>query len=579
MTRVMGMVLLCWCSLGWAESSMLKYSLKGVPTTIDPVESATTYSNILVTSIFDTLYEYKYLKVPYELRPSLAESMPTISADGLTFTIKIIKGVFFTDDPAFTDGKGREVLASDFVYSIKRSFDPKMKPQGTWLWQERIVGIDDWKTKGSLYDQEVEGLKALDSHTIQIKLTKPYPQFLYTLAMGYSAIVAKEVVDKYGREITIHPVGSGAWTLKSYDKTKAVLTKNPKFRKETMDLEGYDEKIHGFSGIKKLEGKQIPILETIEVSFIEEESARWASFNKDNEIQSLRVPFSQLPTVLKQSSPLELNPDFAKKYNGLFMPEFGYTYVNFNMEYPEIGYNKDPKQNEKNKALRCAIRKGFNWADRIKIHYGDIGQAFPGIIPQGSDGYDPSLSRDSVTNDVEGAKKILAEAGWNEKNLPELEYGSLTTPKDRQFYEQFRGWMSKIGYPKQKIKQKTFSNFGDYSKAISKKEVMIIPIAWGLDYPDAENVLQLYYGPNASPGSNNSNFNNPAFNDLYKKISVMMPSPERTEIYKKMNQMIIDECVAIAGFSRSELYLWHKNVIMYPSENVIGSFFKYVAVE
>jgi ABC-type transport system substrate-binding protein len=108
---------------------------------------------------------------------------------------------------------------------------------------------------------------------------------------------------------------------------------------------------------------------------------------------------------------------------------------------------------------------------------------------------------------------------------------------------------------------------------------MTIKMAWGLDYPDAENVLQLYYGPNSSPGSNDSNYDNPEFNKLYEETSVMLPSKERSEIYKKMHKILLDDAVMIAGYSQTQLWIWHKNVLVVPTESIPRSYFKYVAVK
>ena len=557
---------------------VFKYSTNGTATNLDPVRSGTTYSNTLVTAIFDTLFEYKYLKRPYELKPNLALALPQVSKDGLTYTIEIKKGVKFTDDPAFSGGKGREVTVADFIYSFKRNFDAKNKPRGAWLWQGRIVGLDDWKKAGSDYSKEVAGIKALGRYKLQIKLTAPYPQLTYTFAMGYSAIVAKEVVKKYGKEISLHPVGSGPFILTSFNSQKAILIRNPGYRGDIMDLEGYSEKTHGFTKVAQLKGKKLPIVDRVEVNFMKETSARWNSFSKGNEVQNASLQSEQMRSVLASKFPVRFKPQYAKKYNYRTSREFGFVYNNYNMSNSEIGYNKDPKRNQKNKVLRCALRKAFNWPQRVKRFYLGIGEAFPGIIPPGIDGYDPNLSTDSIKYDPQGAKKMLKEAGWNKKNLPVLEYHTPASTRSTQFFEQWRGWMKKVGYPTNKLKKKSYANFGDFSKAVTERKAMYFGMGWGLDYPDAENVLQLYYGPNQSPGSNGSNFQNAEYDRLYKKSSVMQPSPERSEIYKKMNKILIDECVVVSGFSRTGIVMWHKNLIAYPEDNVLGNYFKYVDV-
>ncbi|NRA44875.1 MAG: hypothetical protein HRU09_07970 [Oligoflexales bacterium] len=579
---------LCWISVtasaalpAQKDELVYRHVEDGAPSSVDPLHIQNTYANSLVTAIYDTLYEYKYLKQPFELKPNLAASMPKVSEDGLVYTFKLKSGVKFTDDPAFKDGKGREVVAEDFVYSLKRHFIKSNRSNGKWLWQGRIKGLDKWGQESGGYQKEVDGIKALDRFTVQVTLVKPFPQFLYTLALGYAAIVPREADEKYGKQISVHPVGSGPFVLESLSSTKAVLVKNSAYRKEIFDIElhGYEEAKHGSTGIAKLSGKQLPLVDQVEVSYIKQPSSLWNSFTKGNEIQYGWVPTVQLDQVLASRQPLKLKKDFSDRFHMRVASDFGYVYLEFNMNDSSIGYHKDPEQNKRNHALRCAIRKGFDWQNRIDRMYHGIGEAFPGIIPPGVDGFDPSLSRESVELDVNGAKQLLKKHNWNAKTLPNLYYSGVNSVDFRKFFVQFRSWMSRIGYPKEKVKLKTFATFGDYSKAIKDGRLMTHSMGWGLDYPDAENVLQLYYGPNKSPGSNSSNFNNSEYNEIYRQASAMQPSVKRTELYKKANKILIDECVVIAGFSRTRVHLWHKNVSMYPTREVLGNYFKYVNVK
>lgn len=560
---------------------VFKYSSSGTPTTFDTTQSGTMYANTIVTAVYDTLYEYKYLKSPYELKPNLAVAMPQISDDGLTYTIKIKQGVKYSDDPAFANGKGREVVAEDFIYSLKRHFDPKNRSQGAWLWSGKIIGLDAWKKAGSNYTKDIEGLKALDNYTIQIKLAKPYPQLTYTLAMGFSAIVPREAVKKYGRELSIHPVGSGPFHIVSHNNTKTVLEKNPNYRHETFDLSasGYDPKLHGDTGIAALDGKTLPIVDRIEANWIKQASARWNSFTKDNEIVNTSLQNEQIDTVLSSKHPVKLKAEYADKYNFKVSTEAGLVYNLFNFDDDYFGHASDPKINSQNKALRCAIIKSFNWPQRIKRFYLELGTAYPGFVVPGSDGYDPHMNRSSIIQDIPGAKKLLKDNGWTARNLPVLKYPSVSSTKSKQFFEQFRGNLTKIGYPRNKIKFKSYATFGDFNRDLKKSKTQIMPMGWGLDYPDAQNTLQLFYGPNRSPGSNSSNYNNPEYNALYEQSSVMQASPERTAMYQKMNRMLVDDCVGLGSFSRTSVELWHKSTVMWPQNSVLGNYFKYVDVK
>ena len=547
----------------------------GAPITMDPVQAADIYADLMVRNLYDTLYRYKYLARPYQLTTNLATAMPEVSADGLTYTIHIKQGVHFIDDAAFPGGKGREVTAQDFVYSIERQFDPKTRPQGTWLWLGYIEGLDQWKKDGSDYSKPVSGLKALDSYTIQIKLVKPYPQLTETLAMGFSAIVPREAVEKYGREFGIHPVGSGPFILDSFNTAQAVMHANPDFRKEPVSLatEGYDPKTQGGYGLETIDGRSPPFVDKVIISFIKEQSARWTSFTKGDEIQYTIVPKDQLEQLVSNKHPVTLKPEYAKQWNYFAAEEAGFTYYGFNMDDPSIGYNDNPQRNKANHALRCAIRKAFNWENYNRAFYNDIGDVYPGVIPPMVQAYDPDLSKDSITYDPDGARKLLADNGWTADNLPKIEWANVASVTSNQQFEQFRGFLQKIGYPRDKITRKDLATFGDFNQALKQSRLQFFGLGWGLDYPDAQNTLQLFYGPNHSPGSNNFNYENPKFDKLFEQAATMQPGPERDTIYHKLNQMVIDDCVVISALSRNRVYVWQKNVIELPDRQIEGGYF------
>jgi len=548
--------------------------MDGVPGSLDPAQAASIYANFVAVNLYDTLYRYKYLARPYQLTPNLAATMPEISEDGLRLTIRIRPGVHFIDDVAFEGGIGREIKAADFVYSIKRHFDPNSRAQGAWLWQSRIEGLDLWKKQGSDYDKEVAGLRALDDYTIQIGLTRPFPQLVHTFAQGYAAVVPREVVEMYGQEFSSHPVGSGPFQLQSRDSARAVLVKNPGFRRVPFDLadEGYEHAKHADSGFEHLQGRSPPFVDRLEMEFIKEGAARWNAFSA-GEVDFIKVPVSQFDSILSQRNPITLNPEYADKYHFEVSPEAGFIYTNFNMADERIGYHPEPEQNQRNRALRCAMVKAFDWDKNSEIFFYDIGQVFPGIIPPSVPEYEPGGNDSYIRRDLQAAKKLMLDNGWDENTLPTLDYGFPNSVTERQAFEQFRNFMTDVGYPTSKIRPMIFATYGDYQRAYSQGKVTLINSSWTMDYPDAENVMQLYYGPNAAPGSNSASYNNPEYNRLYEASSVMSESAERTQIYRQMNQMIMDDCVSITGISRTLIFLWNKEVIMKPDRSFLGGYF------
>ena len=555
-------------------TTVYRHSMDGAPSSLDPAQASNIYANFLTVNLYDTLYRYKYLARPYELMPNLAEELPQVSEDGLIYTIRIKPDVHFINDPAFPDKRGRLVHAQDFVYSIKRHFDPATRAQGAWLWQDRIVGLDEWKDNGSDYEQEVVGLRALDDRTIQIQLVSAYPQFTHTLTQGFAAVVPHEAVEFYGKELAVHPVGSGPYRLSSFNTADAVMVRNAGFRSEPfrLDKEGYKPDMQSTYGLERLEGRIPPFTDRIEVAFIAEDAARWNAFIA-GELDFVKVPVSQFDQVLESRNPPTLNPALAETRHLQASLESGFVHTDFNMDDQRIGYHPDPGQNARNKALRCAIIKAFDWQKRNEIFYYGIGQVFPGIIPPLAPEFDPQQDRTAVSRDLEGARRLLSSNGWNAGNLPDLEYGFASSVTERQMFEQFRSFMTEIGYPRDKIRPLSFATYGDYARAYLNREVMLMTIGWTMDYPDAENTIQLFYGPNASPGSNNANYNNEEFNRLYQASSTMQASPERTTMYRTMNRIVMEDCATISGVSRKLILLWDRDLAMLPDRSFLGGYF------
>lgn len=554
--------------------TVYRHSMDGSPRSLDPAQASSVYAKMLVVNLFDTLYRYKYLARPYELEPNLAEGLPQVSSDGLIYTIRIKPGVYFIDDPAFPGGKGRTVSAEDFVYSLKRHFDPATRSQGAWLWQDRIVGLDQWKEEGADYDHQVPGLRALDDRTVQIQLISPFPQLAHTLAQGFSAIVPREAVEHYGQEFPIHPVGSGPYRLQGFNSSSAILLRNAKFRQQPFDLEaeGYDPETQATLGLEQLEGRIPPFTDRIEVQFIAEDAARWNTFIS-GETDFIKVPVTQFDRVLSSRSPPALTADMQGRYRLAANLESGFVHTDFNMDDRRIGKHPDPDQDSRNKALRCAIIKAFDWQKRNDVFYYGIGKVFPGIIPPVAAEFNQEQTSRAASRDLAGARKLLRESGWHAANLPELEYGFPSSVTERQMFEQFRSFMADIGYPAGKIRPLTFATYGDYARAYLNREVMLTTTGWTMDYPDAENTMQLFYGPNSSPGSNSANYNSTEFNRLYRASATMPPSPMRTSMYRNMNRILLEDCVSISGIARTLILLWNRDRVMLPDRSFVGGFF------
>ena len=140
-------------------------------------------------------------------------------------------------------------------------------------------------------------------------------------------------------------------------------------------------------------------------------------------------------------------------------------------------------------------------------------------------------------------------------------------------FEQVRGWMQVVGIPSSHLEPKILPTFSEYLRAIANHELDIFLLGWTFTYPDAQYSLQLFYGPNAAPGANSFNYRSADFDRLYERASSLSSGPERTGLYRQMNQMVIDDCVIIGSLSRTRLHLWKRNVALFPDRDLGSGFF------
>jgi peptide/nickel transport system substrate-binding protein/oligopeptide transport system substrate-binding protein len=169
--------------------------------TLDPAIGYDWTNWPAIKMVFDGLLDYDSGTT---LQPRIAESMPQISADGLTYTFKLRKGVKFQN--------GRELVADDVVYSITRVLDPKTASPGAGF----FLGIKGAQELVDGKATSVEGIKAIDPNTVEFTLTAPDVTFLNKMAINFSYIVPKEEVEKAGENFGHTPIGTGPYKLTSW---------------------------------------------------------------------------------------------------------------------------------------------------------------------------------------------------------------------------------------------------------------------------------------------------------------------------------------------------------------------------
>lgn len=532
-----------------SDANQLNLALVANIKPLDPVRASDRYTSIPIYQIYEGLYSYHYLKRPYELEPNLAVAMPTVSSNKLVYTIKVRPGVVFQDDPAFeaTSGKGRELTAEDVVYSFKRLADPKLLSDGWWIFDGKIKGLNEWReAQGSQeqvqYDQEVAGLKAVDRYTLRIELTQPSAQFLYYLAMPYTFIVPHEAVKRYGDDFGRNPVGTGPYRLvreESNLNSRLVFEKNPTVRELLYPSEAAPEFVK--AGLLKDAGKKLPLVSRVVMEIIPESQPRWLKFMK-GELDYLEIPKDNMGEVINDKG--DLKKEYADK--GIVLvkePGLDITHYSFNMKDEVVG---------KNKKLRQAISMAVDTAQMIELFY--KGRAIPaqGPIPPNLFGYDPNYKNPYRQFNVVKARELLREAGYpNGEGLEPIKVVSLSKTLERQMADAFSQFMAQIG-----VKVKTeYYTWPEFLNKVKNLDGQMWAYAWSADYPDAENFLQLFYGPNTTPGPNDSYYKNEQYDVLYRKLLTETRPEVLKKVYAQMRDILVEDAPWLWGVHRLNYYL------------------------
>jgi ABC-type transport system substrate-binding protein len=540
--RALCLLLLVYACSALGGDKILRVTFQAAETGFDPVRVSDYYSGSIIEAIFEPLLTYDYLARPARLVPKTAEALPQVSADGRTYTLRIRKGIYFQEDPAFKGAK-RELTAQDYAYSIKRFFDPKYRSPYAFIFTGKIVGLDELaaaaKETGRFdYEAPVAGLQTPDRYTLVIRLREPDINFAHVLAFPLVGAVAREAIDAYGEESPSHPVGTGAFRLKRYVRSsKIVLERNAAFRETHWDFDPGDNA--RFRAIaERMRGKRLPAIDGVEVSIMEETQSRWLAFQRgetDIEYQLAEVA----PTFLTDEG--RLKPEFVRRGIQLDRStDAEIIYLFFNMQDRTVGGFSKEKL-----ALRRAIAMSYKIDDQIRIiRKGQAVRAhYP--IPAGVAGHDPRY-RSSIPYDPAAANALLERYGYRKgadgyRRQPNgeplvIRYGSSPTERDRQFDELMKRSLDSIGIRLEIQKER----FPEMIKLQKECRVMVHHSAWIADYPDGDNFMQLLYGPNSGQ-SNNGCYESKAFDAFYEKARELPDSPERNRLFLEMSrQMEVD---------------------------------------
>ncbi len=522
-------------------NKVIRHVFPAAETGFDPAGVHDLYSGTVVQAIFETLLTYDYLARPSKLVPMAAEALPQVTDEGRTYTFRIRKGIHFTPDPAFKGAK-RELTADDYVYSLKRLIDPKVRSPYAFLVEGKIVGLDEAaeaaKKSGKFdYNAKIAGLEAVDRYTLRIRLKQPDYGLSYVLAHEPTSAVAREVIEAYADEsgrAMANPVGTGPYKLANWVRSSKIsLEANPDYRGFVWDFKAGSDPADA-QLVKEMKGKKMPQVGRVEISIIEEDQARLLAF-QSGEVDLMNMEGPLAPKVLDGG---KLNAELAAKgvkLSRFVDPEISYHY--WNLQDPVVGGLTKEKI-----ALRRAMAMAYDVNEEIKVvRNGQAVEAnYP--VPPGVVGHEPAY-KSSVKYDPAGANALLDRFGYKKgadgmRNLPDgkpftIRYASRPDSLGRQMDEMWKKAFDSISIRMEVQKDK----FPELLKLEKQCKLQMRTASWIADYPDADNFMQLLYSKNINQ-SNNACASIPEYDKLYEQSLRMPDSPARNKLYVEMAKVI-----------------------------------------
>ena len=473
---------------------------------IDPAFAKNQSVMWAVHQLYNTLVE---VDSQLNIVPSLAKSWQ-ISDDKKTYTFFLRNDVVFHDDACFENAKGRRLNAHDVEYSLKRMVDAQVASPGAWIFNGKVDSVD--------------GFKALDDTTFQVKLIRPYQPVMGILSMQYCSVVPKEAVEKYGNDFRRHAVGSGPFQFVAWEEGQAlVMKKNPNY----FEVDSI--------------GKRLPYLDGVNVSFNDSRATEFLLFRqkKLDFINDIDPSFKD--EVLTKTGTLR------KDWVGKVQLQ---THPYLNIEY--FGILVD-EENElvKHSPLRLKkVRQAINYAidrDKMVLYLRNslAIAATSGFVPAGLPSFDSSKVK-GYHYDPSLSRQLLREAGVTASNQPPLKLQTIPIYSDIASY--IARQLQEVGLQVQvDVVQKSL-----LLDLTSTSKTLFFRGSWIADYPDAENYLSVFYSKNPAP-PNYTRYDNPAFDAVFERAIRETNDSVRYELYRQADQIMIDDAPVVP--------LWYDVVI------------------
>lgn len=456
------------------------------PVTLDPALVTDAYSAEYVVEIFSGLVT---LDEELNVVPDIAERWE-ISPDGRVYAF------YLRPEACFHDGK--PVTAWDFKYSLERACDPDLGSVVASSYLGDIVGAQAM-IRGET--GELEGVRVLDDHTLEIGIDAPKTYFLAKLTYSTAFVVDRDNVEAGGVQWARQPNGTGPFRLTRIDSSKIVLDRNERF----------------YAGP--------PFLESVEFVL---SGGNPMSMYEDGQLDVVEVGVSDIERVLDPSNPLHLELSVA--------PQLNVQYLGLNTSLAPFDDTK----------VRQAFAHAVEREKLAGLVLKDTVVPAAGILPPGLPGHSEDLQGVGVTFDPKRARELLAESGYGSAEaLPPItlhiggESGILPRAIEAilAMYEENLG----VSLSVEEVAWPTFL------KDVLAGRCQMFSLGWMGDYPDPQDFLDVLF--HSQSENNHTGYENALVDELLERARTESDSRTRMALYRQAEEIIVAEAPWVP--------LWH----------------------
>lgn len=511
----------------------------------------------------------------------------------------------------FAESGTRELTSDDYIYQIKRLAHPRLHSPAFELLADYVVGLRDLQSRLAKADtdksawldlsqHELSGVERVDQYTFRIKLMGKYPQFVYWLAMPFFAPVPLEA-DRFfaqpgmsERNLTLdwYPIGTGPYMLtENNPNARMVLERNPNYHGDTYPCEG--EAGDREAGLLADCGKPLPFVDKVVFSLEKETIPYWNKFIQGYyDVSGVGGENFDQAVRFGPQGDARLTDDMQERGMTLVtavQPTVSYT--GFNMLDPVVGGSS-----ERARKLRQAISIAVDQEEYVSIFLSGRGEVAQSPIPPGitgrrggRDGMNPVVY-DWVDGKprrkaIAEAKRLLAEAGYpngrdSQTGEPLVIHLDTTGGGvgDKSRVDWYNKQFSKLDI--QLVVRST--DYNRFQDKMRKGTAQMFFWGWNADYPDPENFLFLFHGPQAkvkTQGENAANYENPDYDALFEKMKNMDEGTERQEIIDRMVRMLQTDAPWLFGYHDVAYVLQHGWMSNRKAGKIIRGNMKYQKVD